>query len=433
MNASTKSVFRPDDAVQAGDLPGRSARGGGRGARPLAAAAVGLCAAAGLALLPSSAIAAPAASSGGAAAGARDATTTNPADHFLAVSCPARRMCVAVGIAGTAGQLLLAERWNGRRWIVTHPVLPAKATSGGLTGVSCSSSRACTAVGFDFVPGTGSGPLAERWNGRSWTLQSVPSAGNEGIPLAGVSCPTARSCTAVGLANYNPLTGGKSPLAERWNGHRWRIQPTPQIGNPGSQLSGVSCSSPSACTAVGDYEGQDDEGPGAAPLAMRWNGAKWAVQPTPGGSSAMDNEDSELAGVSCPAASACIAVGYDPNSFPLALRWNGARWTSQQITGLLPLSAVSCWSASRCIAVGDADFGGFAERLQGHTWALQQVQTPVGAHSIFLTGVSCSAPSRCTAVGYQARTVSLVTDIRTLAERWNGHSWVVQATPSPLR
>jgi hypothetical protein len=147
----------------------------------------------------------------------------------------------------------------------------------------------------------------------------------------------------------------------------------------------------------------------------------------------MDNEDSELAGVSCPAASACIAVGYDPNSFPLALRWNGARWTSQQITGLLPLSAVSCWSASRCIAVGDADFGGFAERLQGHTWALQQVQTPVGAHSIFLTGVSCSAPSRCTAVGYQARTVSLVTDIRTLAERWNGHSWVVQATPSPLR
>jgi hypothetical protein len=93
----------------------------------------------------------------------------------------------------------------------------------------------------------------------------------------------------------------------------------------------------------------------------------------------------------------------------------------------------SRWSASRCIAVGDADFGGFAERLQGQTWAPQQVQTPVGAHSIFLTGVSCSAPGRCTAVGYQAMTVSLVTDIRTLAERWNGHSWVVQAAPSPLR
>ena len=187
MNASTRSLFRPDDAVRAGDRPGRSARGGGRRARPLAAAAVGLCAAAGLALLPSSAIAASAASSGGAAAGTRGATTTNPADHFLAVSCPARRMCVAVGIADIARQLLLAERWNGRRWIVTHPVLPAKATSGGLTGVSCSSSRACTAVGFEFVPATGSGPLAERWNGRSWTLQSMPSAGNEGIPLA--ECP----------------------------------------------------------------------------------------------------------------------------------------------------------------------------------------------------------------------------------------------------
>jgi hypothetical protein len=433
MNASAKSLFRPGDAARAWDPPGRPARGGGRRARLLAAAAVGLGTAAGLALLPSAALAAPAASPGAVPAGARDAATTNPADQLLAVSCPARRMCVAVGIADITTQLLLAERWNGRSWTVTHPVLPAQGTSGGLTGVSCSSSRACTAVGFDYVPGTGGGPLAERWNGRSWTLQSMPSAGNEGIPLAGVSCPTARSCTAVGAANYDPVTGAVSPLAEHWNGSRWAIQPAPQIGKPGSQLSGVSCSSPSACTAVGDYEGKDDEGPGTAPLALRWNGVKWAVQPTPGGSSATDNEDSQLAGVSCTAASACIAVGYDPNGLPLALRWNGRRWASQQITGPLPLSAVSCWSAGRCIAVGDADFGGFAERLQGRTWAPQQVPTPAGANGIFLTAVSCSAPSRCTAVGYQTRTVSMVADIRTLAERWNGRSWVVQATPSPLR
>ena len=431
MYTTAKSSFSLADAPLAGEPPEWPARAGSRPARRLAAAAIGLCAAAGLVLLSSPAMAAPASSLAGASARTRAAAATQPADHFLAVSCPVRRMCVAVGIADITRQLLLAERWNGRNWTVIHPVLPAGATSGGLTGVSCSSPRACTAVGFDFIPGIGSGPLAERWNGRSWALQSVPSAGNEGIPLAGVSCPAAESCTAVGEANYDPATGAVSPLAEHWNGSRWIIQSTPQIGNPGSALSGVSCSSSSVCTAVGDYEGQDDEGPGAAPLALRWSAAKWAVQPTPGAASATDNEDSELAGVSCTAASACIAVGYDINGEPLALRWNGTRWASQQITGLLPLSAVSCWSASRCIAVGDPDFSGFAESLHGHAWTLQHVRTPAGAHSIFLTGVSCPAASRCTAVGYQARTVSLVTDIRTLAERWNGRSWVVQATPSP--
>jgi hypothetical protein len=429
MKTTAKSLFRRADAARAEELPGRPARPGGRPTRPLAAAALGLCTAAGLVLLPSSAMAEPALSLAGAPAGARAATATEPADQFLAVSCPARRMCVAIGIADITRQLLLAERWNGRSWTVLHPALPAGATSGGLTGVSCSSARACTAVGFDFVPGTGSGPLAERWNGHSWTLQSVPSAGNEGIPLAGVSCPAAHSCTAVGAANSYPATGAVSPLAEHWNGRRWAIQPTPQIGNPGSSLSGVSCSSSSVCTAVGDYAGQDDEGPGAAPLALRWSAAKWAVQPTPGAASAMDNEDSELAGVSCTAASACIAVGWDPNTDPLALRWNGTRWASQQITGLLPLSAVSCWSAGACIAVGDPDFSGFAERLHAQTWTLQDVPTPFGAAHTALAGVSCPAAGQCTAIGYAVSQ----TGQRTLAERWNGHSWLIQATPSPLR
>jgi hypothetical protein len=375
-------------------------------------------------LLPSSAIAAPAPAVAGASAMARPATAASPADNFLAVSCPARRMCLAVGIADTASPSLLAERWTGRRWAVMHPALPAGATSGGLTAVSCSWRRACTAVGYDYVPSAGAGPLAERWNGRRWALQSIPGAGNEGIPLAGVSCPAKRSCTAVGQANYDPVTGAVSPLAEHWNGARWAIRPTPRIGNPGSQLSGVSCSSSSLCTAVGDFEGQDDEGPGAAPLALRWSAARWAVQPTPGAASATENDYSELGGVSCTAASACIAVGYNLYSQALALRWNGTRWASQKVTGP-QLTAVSCASASRCIAVSDSSF---AERLHGRTWTLQKLRKPAGAHSIFLTGVSCSSASECTAVGY-----SQFTSLRTLAERWNGHRWAVQATPSPRR
>jgi hypothetical protein len=424
MHATVKSSFSPAGAAQVQE---RQASAGRRPARRLAAAAMGLCMVAGLALLPSSpALAAPA--SWLAAAPARAAAAAQPADNFLAVSCPARRMCVAVGIADITQGLLLAERWNGRRWTVTHPPLPAGANSGGLTGVSCSSPRACTAVGFYYGPAVGVGPLAERWNGQGWALQTMPSAGGEGIPLAAVSCPAADSCTAVGQASNTGFD-----LAEHWNGRRWAIQPTPQVGTTGSALSGVSCLSSSWCTAVGDYEGPPpgQGSPGAAPLALHWNGAKWAVQPTPG--TATNGDVSGLAGVSCPSASACTAVGSDATGYPLALRWNGTRWASQKIIGPFALSAVSCWSAGQCIAVGDPGFSGFAERLKGQTWTLRQVRTPAGAHAFYLAGVSCPAPGRCTAVGYQDRTVSQVTDVRTLAERWNGRSWVVQATPSPLR
>jgi hypothetical protein len=125
----------------------------------LAAAAVGMCAAVGL-------LGAPATAMAGGRPATRLASAPKPYDQLLAVSCPARRVCVAVGITDLNQPTLLAERWNGRRWSLTHPALPAGATLGGLTGVSCSSARACMAVGYD-----SGGPLAERSNGRSWTVQ----------------------------------------------------------------------------------------------------------------------------------------------------------------------------------------------------------------------------------------------------------------------
>jgi len=43
-------------------------------------------------------------------------------------------------------------------------------------------------------------------------------------------------------------------LAERWDGVRWSIQATPvPVGAQSSELLAVSCSSITACTAVGDY------------------------------------------------------------------------------------------------------------------------------------------------------------------------------------
>ena len=337
-------------------------------------------------------------------------------------------MCVAVGTV-RSGSGMLAERWNGRSWAVMNLARPAGATSAGLTGVSCTSAVACTAVGWDYGPGV-NGTLAERWNGRTWSIQPTPSPGNEGVPFAAVSCGSATSCTAVGYYDFNDPSFASTTLAEHWDGHSWRTQSLPPAGNPGADLTSVSCQRV-ACTAAGYYLGQSDEGPGTAPLALRWNGTTWAVQPTPG--DATQNQISALNGISCPSARVCTAVGISYSGGPLVLRWNGTTWHSQAVRSSYSLNAVSCASGTACLAIGSTAANGStaAERWNGHTWASRTIRVPPGAHGLSLSAVSCSSASRCTAVGFKNITVSQVKDILTVAEHWNGRRWAVQPTPSP--
>ena len=97
-------------------------------------------------------------------------------------------------------------RSSGRRYRVPEG-------GGALSGVSCTSGSACIAVG-SFGPGYG--PLAERWNGSSWSLQRPPDPADD-YGFDGVSCASSRHCIAVG--------GGDEPLAERWDGVGGRFRP----------------------------------------------------------------------------------------------------------------------------------------------------------------------------------------------------------------
>jgi hypothetical protein len=170
--------------------------------------------------------------------------------------------------------------------------------NGDLEGVSCSSAKACTAVGDSDSSDDKSDTLIEHWNGAKWAIQAAPKppSGNESY-LTGVSCPSAKVCTAVGA--YGSVNGSLT-LAERWNGAKWVVQSTPNpSGEQDSKLNGVSCPSAKACTAVGS---NGDE----ATLAERWNGTKWALQHAP---NPADAGASPLLGVSCSSAPACTAVG----------------------------------------------------------------------------------------------------------------------------
>jgi hypothetical protein len=365
--------------------------------------------------------------------------TPNPpqGNGFLSgVACTSATTCIAAGASNpfTPSAKTLAERWDGTRWRIQATANPPQG-GGELNGVSCLSVSACTAVG-----GSNAGTLAERWNGTSWRIQPTPNpAGAQGTGLITVACASASACTAAGA--YNNPSGATQPLAERWNGTSWAIQPTPRLpGGAQSQLIGVSCTSATGCLAAGySYPNGGNNNQSPATLAERWNGTAWRVEHTP---NPPGPATSELNAASCVSRSACIAVGNTSNSqvasLTLAQRWNGRTWAIQPTPSPADggnLIGVSCPSRSSCLAVGGhgnpfttGPLGTLAERWNGRGWRIQPTPNPPGG-AWFLLSVSCTSPSVCTAVG--GRLVPTRTGLATLAERWNGHTWSIQPTPNP--
>ncbi len=356
---------------------------------------------------------------------------------LVAVACISNGTCTAVGgfIDSSGPEVTLAEAWNGSSWSVGTTPDPSGAQFSALSGVSCNSSGACTAVGEYFDSSSVGVTLAEVWNGTSWSIQS--SANSKGVSqnseLIGVACTSASACTAVGAS----VAAVETALAEAWNGTSWSIEATPMpSGGQQSGLSDVACTSASACTAVGGYV---DGSSVQDTLAEAWNGTSWSIQSTPVPSGA---RSSFLNGVACTSASACTAVGAYTDSSgvqdTLAEAWNGTSWSIQttpvpsgaQSSGL---SGVACTSASACTAVGAyTDSSGvqdtLAEAWNGTSWSIQTTPVPSGAQSSELSGVACTSASACTAVGAYTDSSGVQ---GTLAEAWNGTSWSIQTTPVP--
>jgi hypothetical protein len=341
------------------------------------------------------------------------AQTPNPADAKIsvlsAVSCSSGRACTAVGSYTTSPSepgLALAERWSGKRWRVQPTAKVKGVKSPEFFGVSCPSASACAAVGTAFATaGSRDVNLAEAWNGTSWRVQAIPDPkGATESDLYAVSCTAASACTAAGV--YDNAAGLPRAMVARWNGKAWRLQTAPQPAKR-TWLFGVSCSAARACTAVGyQNSGTGD----AQPLAEAWNGTKWRVEkvPLPHGANG-----GALSAVSCTSPGTCTTTGtsFRASGPTLAERWNGKRWRIQrtpnpanyrQSFGAVALDGISCTSATACTASGEYSPGGkaayFLEAWNGKSWRLLTAPLPVDFVSGTLLGTSCAA-ARCTAVG----------------------------------
>jgi hypothetical protein len=150
--------------------------------------------------------------------------------HLSGVDCLSARACTAVGgsevvtavplFSLTEDPSLTIGR-NGNNWTAQ-----ASPNLGTLYGASCTAPNACTAVGQDVPNALGIvSAVAERWDGAAWINETTPTIrGARAAVLQSVSCTSAKACTAVGWwsAGFETFT-----LAEAWNGSRWAIEPTP--------------------------------------------------------------------------------------------------------------------------------------------------------------------------------------------------------------
>lgn len=337
-----------------------------------------------------------------------------------AVSCPSASVCFAAGED--------TEHWEGVGQIYENgewTAFPEQEFSGQLKGISCNSVNSC------FVVGTENGaPAAERWLRISgqwiFDIHSPPTpAGGSSVVLNDVSCTSASACTAVGTYEHEGMV---KPLSERWNGVEWTIQATPSYEYD-MYLSGVSCTSASFCMAVGR------SAPFATALTLEWDGTAWAEK-----SGLLTMEPTSLNDVSCVSPTFCMAVGqYDkelgiqPGKTLVASFYGkswGRHWSPNRGELDNQLNDVSCTSTTACTAVGfsnttyfqEGPFASESETLvlawNGTKLAIQETPNPEGFDLPKLLGVSCAAATVCSAVGRAGEEVGLESEVATLAERY---------------
>jgi hypothetical protein len=283
-----------------------------------------------------------------------------------------------------------ALRFSAGRWKVEHFTPSIEY----LNAVACASSADCVAVGGAY---SDVAPPVELWDGIRWSTVTPQVRG----VLSSIACPTVSWCAAVGLASDS------SPLIVVGAGKRWTAEPSPVRIN--GSLNAISCASASSCVAVGST--------GKATFAVTWNGSAWKKAPSPPAPALRTGKLNAygLTGISCTSANACTAVGVARTlsdnrfeTFPTFDRWNGRAWRAQPVprslsTGSIIIAAVSCTSATSCVAAGTAEVvnkQGFERgtvivvRWNGRTWTERSGLTGNGVF-----GISCVERTGCTSVG----------------------------------
>jgi hypothetical protein len=333
-----------------------------------------------------------------------------PIDFPAGVSCASASDCTVVGFDHDEHQIAAAAHWDGTH-VTSTVVFEDPSWDSVFRAVACPPGGGCVAVGGQSVfdgPFTEAQPMMQTSSGGAFSLSTTPpphGAGSAG--LAGISCPSASNCVAVGSAlppiNEHAYHGGSIAYAAHWDGSHWSAVTPKRVAGQTQLLDAVSCPTSTTCIAVGGTEPAEGFPPAYTPLAERWDGTGWSRLPVPSGVSGT------WTSVSCVSATHCVALG--TGQFEV---WNGSTWTAQaQANASDSLSSVSCTAADACTAVGwTAGPTPGVEQWNGTAWTEQTASEEEGFDS-----VSCATSTTCQAISEDP----------VQAMGWNGTAWTTES------
>lgn len=286
-----------------------------------------------------------------------------------------------------------------------------------------------------FGPATAQ-PLRWAAFGAPLPADAASSSAGQFAELNGVSCSADGACMATGdYRKRGPDPGGA--LVEALSRGTWTPAqpglPLPRdAGVPAyPHLTGVMCSSPTACAAYGSYSTRADErssngsGTGVrAGLVETLSRGTWAPYRLFLPLKAGRDRQTVLMGMACPAPTSCVAVGSNfystaagtPESRAMIQTLANGTWTPTEAS--LPAGAaktgdyaelydIVCIARDVCAAVGSytdtsGSMQGMIATLADGTWTPAKAPLPgdaAGHQNAVLGGIVCTAAGACIAVG----------------------------------
>lgn len=285
-----------------------------------------------------------------------------------------------------------------------------------------------TPVGPTIAPAS-----TQRASARCGKWSIVKSASKSQIDfLNAVGASSASNVWAVG--QYAASSGNPSTLTERWNGSKWSVMSSPNVGQGANILADVAVVSESDAWAVGISTPNLTSLPKL--LIEHWDGAKWSVvnSPSPGRTSAL----SSVRAVS--SSNVWVAGGYANQSASQGLieHWDGKTWkvipnsdpgsTNYGFGGLAIVSAKDIWATGSQSSDGGYTYQTLTEHWDGKSWSVVTSPNP-GGYTNGLGAVTAIDAKDVWAVGTYQNSSSSPT-VHSLAEHWDGASWKVVTSPN---
>ena len=169
----------------------------------------------------------------------------------------------------------LIEHWDGTSWSITS--LPnTENTTSQLTDIVSTSANNIWAVGYITDNTTNlTQALLEHWDGTQWSTIPGPHLGTSSeFSSAVVLSPT----TIRVFGTYQPNTNNSSSFVAQWNGTSWRILSGLIIAKSNTQINGTVAVSENNMWAAGYV---DNSSVVDRTLTEQWNGSRWSIVSSP--------------------------------------------------------------------------------------------------------------------------------------------------------